>query len=144
MPSGLYALGVPWSMVSFGSNVVWLKTNWITTETNGQVRIQTSDLSNFLNIIPDSAPYSMVPNIRRQDFLENTIPLMTLYYPEFAEVLATNLEENVSFKFDPFMDSFVIVDTQLLRDDGGIFLTEDLSVKSFPITIIRNEIYLDR
>jgi hypothetical protein len=130
--------------VNAARNVNALKTNWIMTEPDGQVRIQASDLSNFLNIIPDSAPYSMVPNIRRQDFLENTIPLMTLYYPEFAEVLATNLEENVSFKFDPFIDSFVIVDTQLLQKEGGGFRVEDISVDNFSIIIIRNENSLEK
>jgi len=130
--------------VNAALNTNALKTNWITTETKGQVRIQATDLINFLNIIPDSAPYSMVPNIRRQDFMENNIPLLLKYYPELAEVLAINLEENVSFKFDPFMNSFVIVDTQLLQKEGGVFEVEDISVDKFPITIIRNENPLDQ
>ncbi len=120
------------------------KSNWISAEPDGRARIQTTDLSNYLNIIPDSAPYSMVPYIRKQDFLENNIPLITIYYPEFAEVLATNLKENVSFKFDPYLYSFIIIDTLSLQGEGGVFQLEDISVKKFPIIIIRNEDNLEK
>jgi hypothetical protein len=130
--------------VNAAQNINLEKTNWITEEPDGHVRIQASDLSNFLNIVPDSAPYSMVPNIRRQDFLENTIPLLREAYPEFAKALETNLTENVSLRFDSFKNRFVIIDTQLLKKDSGVFRVEDGSVKYFQIIIIRSKNQLDQ
>jgi len=100
--------------------------------------VQLHDPNNFLNIVPDNVKYSMVPNVRKKDFFENSNPIFKMY-PETLEVLKTNLNENMSLKFDPFIYRWIIIDTRLLQKGRGIFETENIRVKNFEVTLIRSE-----
>ncbi|MEI7989468.1 MAG: hypothetical protein WCI88_10540 [Chloroflexota bacterium] len=125
--------------VNAARNATLMETKWGIHESGDLMRVQLYDTSNFLNILPDSVQYSMVPNIRRKDFMENSSPKLKINYREFSEVLATNLKENVSLKFDPFINRWVIVDTRLLQNGRGIFEAENINGKYFDISIIRSE-----